>query len=293
MKKNVFKFGAALTAAMMVFSATASLAFADEVADVAEETTVVTEVAADVVEETEEAVEETEEAADVDADEETAPEVVDEVAVPMETEEITAADVEEEAEVFAAGKTDDVATGSKIAIGDITASKSGDYYTVSVPFTVSDGVPSQMSFFVYDITAITTGDQNNTVGFTSSTPVGYINQYAGAASGTYTFKLAATSYTDDSIIVVKMGGTDVATPDAKSFVLGSAQPGGETTLGDVNGDGKWNAEDTLLVLQYGAGKIELTDDQKVKSDVNHDGKYNAEDTLLILQYGAGKIDKLN
>lgn len=292
MKKNVFKFGAALTAAMMVFSATASLAFADEVADVAEETTVVTEVAADVVEETEEAVEETEEAADVDADEETAPEVVDEVAVPMETEEITAADVEEEAEVFAAGKTDDVATGSKIAIGDITASKSGDYYTVSVPFTVSDGVPSQMSFFVYDITAITTGDQNNTVGFTSSTPVGYINQYAGAANGTYTFKLAATSYTDDSIIVVKMGGTDVATPDAKSFVLGSAQPGGEVLYGDANKDGKVNNKDAVLVMQYAMKKVDETAIDATASDVNVDGKVNNKDAVLIMQYAMKKIDTL-
>lgn len=275
MKKNIFKFGAALTAAMMVFSATASLAFADEADEVvAEPETVVSDVV---------------EAPEADAEDMPADDA-EEVAVPLETEDITAADIE--AEVTAAAKADDVATGSVIAIGNIAASKDSDYYTVSVPFTVSESVPSQLSFFVYDITALTSGDQNNTVGFTSETPVGYINQYAGAASGTYTFKLSTANYTDSSIIVVKMGGTDVTTPDAKSVVLGDAQQGGDVVYGDVNGDGSFDTKDTLLVLQYGVHKIDLTEDQVKSADVNVDGSFDTKDTLLILQYGAHKIDKL-
>lgn len=265
MKKNIFKFGAALTAAMMVFSATASLAFADEADEVVTEPeTVVSDVA---------------EAPEAEAEE------VEEVAIPLETEDITVADVEAdvEAEVTAEAKADDVATGSVIAIGNISASKNSDYYTVSVPFTVSESVPSQLSFFVYDITALTSGAQNNTVGFTSETPVGYINQYAGAASGTYTFKLSTAAYTDASIIVVKMGGTDVATPDAKSVVLGDAQNGG--LMGDADKSGEVDNMDAALVMQY---YLELPgSDEKIDlsvSDVNGSGEVDNMDAAVIMQY---------
>lgn len=268
MKKNIFKFGAALTAAMMVFSATASLAFADE--------------ADEVVTEPETVVSDVVEAPEADAEEILADDA-EEVAVPLETEDITAADIEAEAEVTAAAKADDVATGSVIAIGNIAASKDRDYYTVSVPFTVSESVPSQLSFFVYDITALTSGNQNNTVGFTSETPVGYINQYAGAASGTYTFKLSTANYTDSSIIVVKMGGTGVDTPDAKSMVLGDAQPSG--LMGDADKSGEVDNMDAALVMQY---YLELPgSDEKIDlsvSDVNASGEVDNMDAAVIMQY---------
>lgn len=268
MKKNIFKFGAALTAAMMVFSATASLAFADE--------------ADEVVTEPETVVSDVVEAPEADAEEISADDA-EEVTVPLETEDITAADIEAEAEVTAAAKADDVATGSVIAIGNIAASKDSDYYTVSVPFTVSESVPSQLSFFVYDITALTSGNQNNTVGFTSETPVGYINQYAGAASGTYTFKLSTANYTDSSIIVVKMGGTGVDTPDAKSLVLGDAQPGG--LMGDADKSGEVDNMDAALVMQY---YLELPgSDEKIDlsvSDVNASGEVDNMDAAVIMQY---------
>ena len=128
-----------------------------------------------------------------------------------------------------------------------------------------------MTFFVYDITSIT-GDQNNTVGFTSTTPVGYINQYDGQASGTYSFKLSQTDYNDDSIIIVKIGGTGVSTPDAKSYSLKTA-PG--VVYGDVNMDTDINAGDAILVMQYAAGKTELSDDQKTAADVSGTDGINA------------------
>ena len=59
-------------------------------------------------------------------------------------------------------------------------------------------------------------------------------------------------------------------------------------IGDVNGDGKINARDAKLVLQYFNGKVELTEEQKAKADVNGDGKINARDAKLILQIFNGK-----
>lgn len=263
MKKNIFKFGAALTAAMMVFSATASLAFADEAeTEVQEPETVVSDVVA-------------------------APEAeaVEEVAVPLETEEITAADLTEEADetAEAAAAVADVPTNSKVKIGEVTATADDSYYTVSVPFTVTDA-PSQMSFFVYDITKIA-GDQNNTVGFSAETPVGYINQYAGQATGTYTFKLSKADYNENSIIVTKIGGTDVETPDAVSYSLANATQGGDKLMGDADKNGEVDNMDAALVMQYylelpgSEEKIDLT-----VSDVNSDGEYDNMDAAVIMQY---------
>lgn len=278
MRKNIFKFGAALTAAMMVFSATASLAFADEVETATEPETVVSDVVEAPVEET------------ADTEE---PEEAEEVQIPLETEEITVEDMQAEAEVEAAAAVADVATGSSIDIqeANMNATVDDNYYTVSVPFTATSA-PAQMSFFVYDITKIA-GNQNNQVGFSAETPVGYINQYAGAAEGTYTFKLSKADYNENSIIVVKIGGTGVATPDAASYSLKNAsQGGGDVLYGDINNDGSYDTKDTLLVLQYGANKIQLTGDQAKAADVNLDGSYDTKDTLLILQYGAHKITEL-
>ena len=290
MKKNIFKFGAALTAAMMVFSAAAMLAYAEGDEVPAESETVVSDVVEAPVEETEDT-EAPAEDAEAPEDEEAPADEAEEVVIPVETEEITNEDIEAAAEVeTAAGQVD--ADGSVIEIGTIAAAKATDYYEVTVPFTVQGTAPSQMTIFVYDITGLVSGTPDATVGYKAETPVGYINQDAKNATGTWDFKLSTEKFNDDSIIVVKLGGTDIDTPDAASVMLSDASPIDDVKYGDVNDDGKFNAADTLLVLQYGAGKTELTAEQQIIADVNCDGKFNAADTLLILQYGAGKIDSL-
>lgn len=274
MKKNIFKFGAALTAAMMVFSATASLAFADEVETVEEPETVASDVVEAPAEETDEAAEE-------------------EVQIPLETEEITAEDMqaEAEAEVEAAAAVADVATGSAIDIqeSDIKATVDDNYYTVSVPFKVTSA-PAQMSFFVYDITKIA-GNQNNAVGFSAETPVGYINQYPGTAEGTYTFKLSKADYNENSIIVVKIGGTGVDTPDAASYSLKNAsQGGGDVTLGDVDQNGKIDMDDAGLVMQFFLEKTTLTDVQKQAANVDKAStNIDMDDAGKIMQFFLEKI----
>ncbi len=304
MKKRIFKFGAALTAALMICSATAGLAFADEVEEAAPEA------AAPVVEETvdeaapaEDAVEEEAPAEDVEApaedveapaeDAEAPAEDVEEVVIPVEKEEVP---VEDAAEVEAAAKVDDVATGSSITIGEISATADDSYFTVSVPFTVNP-VPSQITLFVYDITAITSGDQNNMTKYTAdTTPVGYINQYDGPASGsgTYTFKLAKTgdnAYQEGDIIVVKIGGTDVEVPDAQSFTLTAGGPTPEVMYGDANSDTRINPADAALVMKYARGKMTESDKIDLEAaDVNADTRVNPADAALIMQYARGKIN---
>lgn len=288
MKKRIFKFGAALTAALMMFSATASLAFAEgDVVDNNADASVTDTVEApkptampEDVEAPEEDVKAPAEDTDAPVPTET-PVISEEVNVPLDTEPVTEGDVNLES------KIDDVDTGSVVKIGNISATKddASGYYNVSVPFTLAEGteVPSQMTFFVYDITSIT-GDQNNTVGFTSTTttPVGYINQYDGAITGTYTFKLSKTDYNDNSTIIVKIGGTGVTTPDAKSYSLAGAPVG---TIGDADNNGIVDNNDAVLIMQYymeipgASDKISLEN-----SDAYQDSVVDNMDAMTVMQY---------
>lgn len=278
MKKRVFKFGAALTAALMVFSATASLAFADEVVPEEPETVVEEVVEETVVEEEPE--EPAEEAGEVDETEVADEAEVAEVEVPLETGTV------EDAEAALAA-VEDVATGSVITIGDISSTSNDQYYTVSVPFTV-ENAPNQMTFFVYDITQI--ADGNNTTSFSSTTPVGYINQDDGATTGTYTFKLSKANYTDDSVIVVKIGGTGVETPDAKSYSLAGSTQG---KIGDADGNGTVDNGDAILVMRYYMNMADETElDMSVSDTYAADGSVDNRDAISIMKFYMNQITEL-
>ena len=62
---------------------------------------------------------------------------------------------------------------------------------------------------------------------------------------------------------------------------------GGCTKGDVNGDGKINSFDALLVLRNSVQMNELDTDEKSAADINSDGKINSLDALIILQITTG------
>lgn len=64
----------------------------------------------------------------------------------------------------------------------------------------------------------------------------------------------------------------------------------ESVLGDVNIDGKINAQDALMILKYSAKIIEFEEQELLLSDVNSDDVVNAQDALVILKYAAILID---
>ncbi len=62
--------------------------------------------------------------------------------------------------------------------------------------------------------------------------------------------------------------------------------------GDVNGDGKINAVDALMILQHAVGKITLSAPAVAAADPTGSGKVNAGNALAVLQFAVGKISAL-
>ena len=67
------------------------------------------------------------------------------------------------------------------------------------------------------------------------------------------------------------------------------EPTPEVLTGDLNGDGKVNTADAVIVLKYAAEMVTLDDRQLLAGDTNHDGKVNTADAVLILKYAAEMI----
>ena len=61
------------------------------------------------------------------------------------------------------------------------------------------------------------------------------------------------------------------------------------SIGDLNGDGKVNTADAVVVLKAAAGMITLDGTQTYVGDCNADGTVNTADAVLILKYAAGII----
>ena len=71
--------------------------------------------------------------------------------------------------------------------------------------------------------------------------------------------------------------------------LGAAPEKPNFKLGDLNDDGKIDANDaTLVLVNYSllstGEPIQITEDQQKAADVNGDGKIDASDATMILQY---------
>ena len=57
--------------------------------------------------------------------------------------------------------------------------------------------------------------------------------------------------------------------------------------GDVNGDGKVDSADAMLVMKCDAGLLSLSNDEIKRADLNGDGKIDSCDAVYILRIAAG------
>lgn len=128
----------------------------------------------------------------------------------------------------------------------------------------------------------------------------YINQKAAAADGKLTFTNAGgdSVYPMDlvngtySIYIVGEGKNFNAAKADASFTYDAGY-----TLGDVDGDGKWTANDALYTLQIAVNKttlkidnvdVPVTDAMRAAANADKDKYVTANDALLILQKAVGK-----
>lgn len=63
----------------------------------------------------------------------------------------------------------------------------------------------------------------------------------------------------------------------------------QTIMGDVNGDGRVDVRDVVLIQKHVLGKISLTAQQRDVADVNGDGLIDARDVALVMQRSIGRI----
>jgi hypothetical protein len=140
--------------------------------------------------------------------------------------------------------------------------------------------------------------ENNTVTLscnTSGATIYYVTRDANADVEEDTFSIDnATEYktpfkitADTAVVAVAVKDSDYS--NYVTAVVKYQEP--ETLKGDVNGDGKVNTTDAVLIARLGIGKLK-NDSMYAKSDVNGDGKVNTVDAVLVARYGIGKIKTL-
>ena len=117
-------------------------------------------------------------------------------------------------------------------------------------------------------------------------------------SGGHNFKLAFNDGKEYQTIDVAFEGFDriytIEGDDTTAAAYGSwsKYTPAEIKYGDLNGDGVVNVADVLIVQQYLARMIELTDAQKLAADVDLSGDIKVADVLEMQKLIAKIIDKL-
>lgn len=182
------------------------------------------------------------------------------------------------------------ASGSSIPAGTDT-SISGDYYANAVKFDVkAENLTKDQQYLLLVL-------KGNADGSAPSVPtadnITYIDQMAATETGV-SFTAYPKELTKGKYYVYLVGGGtafNAAEPDA------TFQYDKKYTLGDVDEDGYWTANDALYTLQIAVNKVVLkidgidtsvTDVIRAAADTDKDGYATANDALLILQKAVGK-----
>lgn len=281
------RFGAAVTAAMMLGSLNAAV-FADE--DVTEEipeAPAVTE-PAPVEEPVIEAPVLEDEITEAPAEEVTEPA---EEETPAVEEEAPAAEEEAEGDVTLAAEGDgdvlvkDSANDSEITITGAKASLKDGIYTVTVQYAFSGVTPvekSQIAMlgYIFDTTAENASDVTVVEG-----NIRAVDQDV-ATKGQFKFNLAQgtgenMTVSDKAKMVIKLGANVDGVSKAQAFFidLSLASEGGEEIVwGDVDGNGKVNVKDINYLDRHFANWTGYdTLPNPDAADVNGDGKINVKD----------------
>ena len=167
-----------------------------------------------------------------------------------------------------------VATAYTGIVGDYTGTVYENAAKLTLTFTGQAG--KQYMVFLLKGEAVPTEDS-----------IQYINQAAGTV--TVTFEIYPKDLKAEGEYHLYVSGTDLDYTEVATFSVTKSWEKAPYILGDVDGDGKINSIDALMVLQYNAqieGYDGLTEQQLLAADVNRDNQVNSIDALAILQINA-------
>lgn len=80
--------------------------------------------------------------------------------------------------------------------------------------------------------------------------------------------------------------------EEQPFTVTVNEPVNRSAMGDVNGDGKINVLDALMVLRAINGRLNLDSEEFARADLNGNKQLEAQEVLTILQYANGTIGSL-
>ena len=164
-------------------------------------------------------------------------------------------------------------------------------YTLTPDGTADGSFYANASAFTLSCPAGTSGEQTLVLLLAGDSRVPtaenlqYIDQQASDGSS-ISFTLKPKELTAGTSYSVYLSTTSKAVTKVASFQYGEKPA---YTLGDVNGDGKINADDAVLVLRYAVELTEFNETQKLAADVSKDGRINADDAVLILRFAVNLI----
>lgn len=168
---------------------------------------------------------------------------------------------------------------------DITATTEGSYesyYPGAVRFDVTlTGLTANAQYLLL----VVQGEKGTGTAVPTADNIVYIDQTADSG-GSITFNAYPSRLTTGHYCVYVVGSDrtySAGNPDAQfDYYL-------PYTLGDVNDNGKIQANDAMLVLRHVAKLVTLDETAQLAADVNGNGKIQANDAMLILRYVAKLI----
>lgn len=165
-----------------------------------------------------------------------------------------------------------------------------DYYANAVKFDVkAENLTENQQYLLLVLKG---GADGSAPGVPTAENIAYIDQMAATETGVsftaYPKELTKGKY----YVYLVGGGTAFAQSQVASFEYDK-----KYTLGDVDDDGYWTANDALYTLQIAVNKVVIkidgidtpvTDVIRAAADTDKDGYATANDALLILQKAVGK-----
>ena len=165
-----------------------------------------------------------------------------------------------------------------------------DYYANAVKFDVkAENLTENQQYLLMVLKG---GADGSAPGVPTAENIAYIDQ-AAAQNGSVSFAAYPKELTKGKYYVYLVGGgMAFAQSQVASFEYDK-----KYTLGDVDDDGYWTANDALYTLQIAVNKVVIkidgidtpvTDVIRAAADTDKDGYATANDALLILQKAVGK-----